>query len=92
MYSLNGIPLKKTIFERTDGQTDTRTNGQTNGRTDGRSDYIMPKILFGGININLQEPQRNRNATANVVNLTMTSTVYRTISQVYHLITRTCCR
>ena len=46
MYSLNGIPFKNNFFfERTDGQTDTRTNE----RTDGRSDYIMPQILFGGI-------------------------------------------
>ena len=32
----------------------------------------MIKIMS---NINLQEPQRNRNATANFVNLIMTSTV-----------------
>ena len=48
--------LKKTKKIRTDGQTDKRTDGQTNGR----SDYIIPQILkFGGIKINLQEPQRN---------------------------------
>ena len=36
--------FKKKLF-RTDG----RTHGRTNEGTDGRSDYIMPKILFGGI-------------------------------------------
>ena len=40
MFSLNGIPLKKS-----NGRTDTRTEK----RTAGRSDYIMPQILFEGI-------------------------------------------